>query len=111
MCSHQLPTLQKELAQFEKLDAVVLGISVDSHYANTAFAKQLGIGFPLLSDFNREICAAYGVLNLDRGYSGRAVFAVDKQGKLVYKDVSPVPGDLSQVPSNEKLLSALRALS
>ena len=109
-CSHQLPTIQKDLARFEELDAVVLGVSIDSHHANTAFARHLGLSFPLLSDFKREASALYGVLNAEAGHSGRAVFVVDKQGKLAYKDVSPAPGDINQIPSNQRVLEALRAL-
>src|SRR4029078_53531 len=54
VCSNQLPALSHALAAFAALDAVVYGISVDSHHANTAFAKQLRISFPLLSDFHRR---------------------------------------------------------
>jgi peroxiredoxin len=64
----------------------------------------------LLSDFKREVSSLYGVLNAEVGYSGRAVFVVDKQGRLAYKDVSPAPGDMNQIPSNERVLEALRAL-
>jgi peroxiredoxin len=106
-CSHQLPAVQAELAELEKLDAVVFGISVDSHHANTAFAKQLGIGFPLLSDWDRRTSVAYGVLNAERGYSGRAVFVVDKEGRIAYQDVSEDP---SRIPSNAMVLDALRRL-
>ena len=109
-CSHHLPTIQKDLARFEELDAAVLGVSIDSHHANTAFARHLGLSFPLLSDFKREASALYGVLNAEAGHSGRAVFVVDKQGKLAYKDVSPAPGDINQIPSNQRALEALRAL-
>ena len=107
VCSRQLPAIEKEIARFEKLDAVVLGISVDSHYSNTAFAERLKISFPLLSDFKRETSAAYGVLLEESGHSGRATFVVDKQGKLAYKDVSPV---LAEIPSNERVLGALAGL-
>src|SRR5437867_3485500 len=62
VCSHQLPDIQKQSSKFEGLDAVLYGISVDSHFANQAFARHLGVDFPLLSDFKREISAAYGVL-------------------------------------------------
>ena len=103
VCSHQLPAIQKELAAFEALDAVVLGVSVDSHYANTAFARSLGLSFALLSDWKRAASTAYGVLNTARGYSGRAIFVVDRQGNLAYVDVSPTP-DL--VPSNAAVLDA-----
>src|SRR2546426_5899139 len=67
VCSHQLPAIQNELSRFEELDAVVLGVSIDSHYANTAFARQLGLTFPLLSDFNRQVSSQYGMLNAEVG--------------------------------------------
>lgn len=111
VCTHQLPTLQSDLPEFEKRDAVVLGISVDSHYANEVFARRLGVEFPLLSDFRREASAAYGVLMGEKGFSARAVFVVDKQGRLAYKEVSRDPGDMSQIPSNARVLDALQALS
>lgn len=107
VCSHQLPAIQKEMAALEALDAVVLGVSVDSHYANTAFARSLGLTFPLLSDWKREASTAYGVLNTARGTSGRAIFVVDRQGNLAYLDVSATP-DL--VPSNAAVLDALSRL-
>src|SRR5437867_4101472 len=58
VCSHQLPEIQKVLPEFEQLNAVVLGISVDSHYANEAYGRHLGLSFPLLSDFKREASTA-----------------------------------------------------
>ena len=58
VCSHQLPEVQAMLDRFEAADAVVFGISVDSHWANGAFARQLGLRFPLLSDWKREASAA-----------------------------------------------------
>lgn len=110
VCSHQLPEIQRLIDQFRELDTEVFGVSVDSHYANEAFARALGLEFPLLSDFRREAMAAYGVLNSKAGYSGRAVFVIDKQGRLIYRDVSASPSDLSQIPSPERLLEALRAV-
>src|SRR5437773_1948936 len=99
LCSHQLPDFQKHLNEFRELDAVVFGISVDSHYANEAFARSLKLEFPLLSDFKRQAMSAYGVLQSELGYSGRAVFAIGKDGRLIYTDVSANPGDPAQVPS------------
>jgi len=110
VCSHQLPTVEQNLSKFEAAGAVVLGISVDSHYANEAYARHLGLRFPLLSDFKRETSMAYGVLDHDRGFSERAIFVVDKHGTLVYKDVSPARGDVDQIPSNDKVLEAIREL-
>src|SRR5256884_3223184 len=51
VCSHQLPEIQNSMGAFEKAGAVVYGISVDSHHSNTAFARSLGLTFPLLSDW------------------------------------------------------------
>jgi peroxiredoxin len=110
VCSHQLPAIEKEIARFEGLGATVLGISVDSHYSNTAFAERLRLSFPLLSDFKREASAAYGVLIAEKGHSGRAIFVVDRQGKIAYKDVSPAIGDPAQIPNNDRVLAALAGL-
>jgi peroxiredoxin len=106
VCSHQLPDIQREMSRFEALDAVVLGVSVDSHWSNTAFAERLRLSFPLLSDFRRDTSAAYGVL-LDAGHSGRATFVVGKDGRVAYRDVSP---DTAQVPDNARVLAALEGL-
>jgi peroxiredoxin len=110
VCSHQLPDVQKAMPRIEALDGVVLGVSVDSHYANEAFAQRLGLGFPLLSDFKRAVATAYGVLIPEAGYAWRATFIVDKSGKVAYKDVSPQLHDLAHVPDLERLIEALRAL-
>jgi len=109
VCAHQLPQVQKDVPRFDDLDAVVLGVSVDSHHANRAFAEQLGLSFPLLSDFQREVSATHGVLNAARGYSGRALFVIDKHGHIIHKDVSPNSGDVAQIPGNENAIVALRA--
>ena len=108
VCSHQLPQIQSELHRFRELGAEVLGISVDSHYANEAFARQLAVTFPLLSDFQRTASADYGVLLPDRLYSGRALFLVDREGRIAYRDVSSV---LGEIPSNERVLEALERLA
>jgi peroxiredoxin len=107
VCSHQLPDIQKRLREFESLGATVFGISVDSHYANEAFARSLGLEFPLLSDFKRQAMTAYSVLNAELGRSERALFLVDKTGHIAYQDVSPT-ADL--VPSNDRVIEALRRL-
>ena len=110
ICSHQLPAIDQYAARFEQLGAVVLGISVDSHFANTAFAEKLKLSFPLLSDFKREASTAYGVLMPQAGHSGRAVFVIDTQGDVAYRDLSPDHDDPKKVPSTERVLDALKAL-
>ena len=108
VCSHQLPEIQKEMPRFEALGAVVLGVSVDSHYANEAFARSLGLSFPLLSDFDHATSRAWGMLLPERRYSGRGLFVVDKQGRLAYRDVAPTP---AQIPDNAAVIATLERLA
>jgi peroxiredoxin len=78
VCSLQLPGLQQQLSQFQSLNTEVLGISVDSKHSSAAFAEHLHLDFPLVSDFNKEITQAYGVLR-EGGFAERAVFEVLRQ--------------------------------
>jgi peroxiredoxin len=64
----------------------VLGISVDSSPANKAFAKQIGVTFPLLSDFNRTVSKEYGILNAQHGFANRTTFVVNEQGVITHID-------------------------
>jgi peroxiredoxin len=107
VCSHQLPELQKHMAAFERAGAVVYGISVDSHYANAAFAKSLGLSFPLLSDWKHEVSAAYGVLLPEAGYSGRATFVIGRDGRILWHEVSEQMSSVDSIPSPERALAAL----
>ena len=108
VCAHQLPELQREIPRFRALDTEVLGISVDSWYSNQEFARKLGLSFPLLSDFDRQASADYGVLIPAKGYSGRALFVVDKQGRVAWREIAPTP---TEIPSTTDALAALEGLA
>jgi len=71
---------QADLAKFEATDTQVFGMSVDSIPANLEFAKQLGVTFPILSDFKRTVVKDYGVFIEEQGFGNRATFLVDKEG-------------------------------
>ena len=73
ICSHELSELEKARPRLEDLGATVMGISVDSWQANEVFARQIGVRYPLLSDFRREVSRAYGVMDEARYTSGRAL--------------------------------------
>jgi peroxiredoxin (alkyl hydroperoxide reductase subunit C) len=107
VCAHQLPQIQAELPRLRALDTETLGISVDSWYANQEFARKLNLSFPLLSDFDRAASAAYGVLIPRRGYSQRALFVVDKLGRVAWREVAPTP---AEIPSTAGALAALEGL-
>jgi alkyl hydroperoxide reductase subunit AhpC/glutaredoxin len=96
------------LAQFEGLHTQVLGISVDSIPSLKAWAKSLGgITYPLLSDFypHGEVAQRFGVLRKE-GHTERAIFVIDKQGKVCYRDIH----DINEQPDNEEVFEALRQL-
>ncbi len=109
---------QQELPKFEAANAQVLGVSVDFNDANKAWAKQLGLTYPLLSDFRREMSRAYAVLAEDMSMkddpkrvplfmrSQRAWFIIDKAGVVRYSRTS-IPSEL--IPTAE-LLQVLQGL-
>lgn len=68
------------MAKFEAMDTQILGISVDSPFANKRFAEDLGVTYPLLSDFHRTVSRRYGVLDEERGVARRTTFVIDKEG-------------------------------
>ncbi len=107
VCSHQLPELQARMAELDAADVQVLGVSVDSHWANRAFAQKLGVTFPLLSDWRHEAGSAYGVFLPDAGYSNRASFLIDKQGRILWREVSENRGGEESIPSIDAALAAL----
>jgi peroxiredoxin len=63
-------------------DTAVFGVSIDASPSNNAFAKQLNLTFPLLSDMKREVSKAYGILNDQYSFANRTTFVVDKEGKI-----------------------------
>ena len=98
------------MADFERYDAQVVGISVDSVPSHVAFAKSIGgiERYPLLADFHPkgEVSKKYGVWKEDKGISERANVIVDKQGIIRYIDVH----DIGEAPDNEQLRDVLREL-
>src|SRR5262245_1642951 len=105
----QMPAYEADLERFAGYDAQVLGISVDSVPCNTAWAKSLGgLSYDLLSDFHPkgEVAKAYGAYRQNDGITERALFIVDKEGKLAYKDIH----NISDQPDNEDLFEVLRKL-
>ena len=104
-----MPAYEADLERFEGYDAQVLGISVDSVPCNTAWAKSLGgITYDLLSDFEPkgEVARKFGAYRQKDGISERALFIIDKEGKIAYKDIH----DISDQPDNENLFEVLRKL-
>lgn len=82
-CGLQLFNLQRNLGRFQAGDTQVLGISMDSMFANYVFAEQLGISFPLLSDWGGGVTRSYGVFSRTYKAPRRMAVFIDKSGKVV----------------------------
>jgi peroxiredoxin len=79
-CTNEMAKYQEQSWQFNTNNTVILGMSVDSTWANEAFAEKLGVKFPILSDANREVSKSYGVWNEQGLVSNRSTFVIDKNG-------------------------------
>lgn len=78
---------QADLAKFEETETQIFGLSVDSVPANRRFAQDLGVTFPLLSDFKRTVVKDYGLFNESQGFGNRGTFVIDKEGKLQHVEI------------------------
>ncbi|SMD31099.1 peroxiredoxin [Picrophilus oshimae] len=113
VCTKEMCTFRDSMANFNKLNATVLGISVDAPFSLAEFAKQNNLKFDLISDSTREISRKYDVLynsflnikNLQA--SKRSVFVLDRDGTVRYKWVSEDPGREPDYKKIEEVLSSL----
>ena len=98
VCKKEMCTLRDDLAKLEKLNAQVVGISVNDPFSLKGFHEDNSLNFPLLSDYTRETVKAYGVELKDfaglKGYyvAQRSIFIADGDGVLRWKWVSNDPG-------------------
>ena len=98
-----MKAFQANMAKMEGTDTQVLGVSVDSPFANHAFAVQNGITFPLLGDMGAKAIKDYG---LEKQYhiggatiasARRATFLIDKEGKVVEEQVDDAAVDPTKI--------------
>ena len=85
VCTNELGELKEKEGVILKLDTQILASSVDSTWSEKAFAKELGVKFPILGDFKKQVVPLYGALYEDKGFARRTVFIIDKKGKVAYK--------------------------
>ncbi len=83
VCTKQLNSYNDELAEFEKLDAQVLGISAQGVDSHEKFSGKHGFRFPLLADTDKAVAGAYGTLG-PIGFPRRSVFIIDGEGVVRY---------------------------
>ncbi len=109
VCSDQMALYNEILDLFKKLNAQVVGISVDSKWCHMAFAKNRNLNFPLLSDFEPKgaISKLYGAYNEIDGESKRALFVIDEGGIIQWSYLSPDAIN----PGADGILDALEEMS
>src|SRR5918911_4655718 len=92
-----MKNFQQNLQKLEATDTQVLGVSMDSPFANKAFADQIGVTFPLLSDWGGEVSRKYGIY-MDKYKAARRVnFLIGKDGKILEEQVDSEAIDPSKL--------------
>ena len=114
VCDAEMCSFQDNLSKLNESNSTVVGISVDSPWANAEFASKYNLKFELLSDSNREVVDAYdakfvGLGGLD-GYesANRVVIVIDEKGIIRYRWVAENPG---VEPNYEEILSFVQSLA
>eukprot|EP01114_Cavostelium_apophysatum_P017099 TRINITY_DN4_c0_g1_i1.p2 TRINITY_DN4_c0_g1~~TRINITY_DN4_c0_g1_i1.p2 ORF type:complete len:201 (+),score=60.22 TRINITY_DN4_c0_g1_i1:59-661(+) len=99
VCPTEIIAFSDRIEEFRKLNAEVIGLSVDSHFTHLAWIntprKEGGLGaikIPLVADLNKKIARDYDVLLGDSGHTLRGLFIIDKEGILrqITKNDAPV---------------------
>ncbi|MCW5554167.1 MAG: redoxin domain-containing protein [Verrucomicrobiae bacterium] len=111
VCTTEMCDITAGLSAYAGLNAAVIAVSVDSPFAQQAWAQKENIGVTLASDLNKTTAKAYGVLLDDLlGFgstAARAAFVVDKNGVVQYSEQTPTPKDL---PNFEAIKATLAKL-
>lgn len=112
VCTKELCMMRDSLAEYERLDAQIFAISVDSPYTLAKWREEQGFNFPLLSDFNKTVSKKYDSLYKEfglglKGVSKRSAFVVDKKGIIQYAEVLENAGEL---PNFEEINQTLQRI-
>tara|TARA_B100001996_G_scaffold381559_1_gene371235 strand:+ start:1308 stop:1769 length:462 start_codon:yes stop_codon:yes gene_type:complete len=111
VCQNQACSINDQIKASSFTDVAVLGISVDSPFANNAFRDANGIDYPLLSDVHREVIKSYGVTFENFAIDGytvaqRSVFVIESDGTIGYAWYAENPGI---EPNYDELFSYLNS--
>jgi peroxiredoxin (alkyl hydroperoxide reductase subunit C) len=109
VCTGELGLFNELLPELQTFGAKVFAISCDSLWSHTAYAKELNLRIPLLTDFHPkgEVCRRFDVYRNDIGTAERALFVLDADGRIFWSHVSPIEIN----PGADGVLSALEQLT
>ena len=109
-CTAQMCAVAENYSAWEALDAEVIGISIDSPWVNQKFAAECGATFPIASDFNKDVSAAYDALYDEmmgmKGVTRRVVYVIDRLGTIVFAWEGEHAGIM---PDFEEIMAAVEA--
>ena len=112
VCTQEMCDVSGGISAYENLNATVYGISIDSPFAQEAWARQEKIKIKLLSDLNKTVIKAYNVVF--PGIAGigdaaaRAAIVIDKNGTIVHAEQTPTPKDLPNFDAIKAALAKLK---
>ncbi|MCC6283641.1 MAG: peroxiredoxin [Saprospiraceae bacterium] len=112
VCTKELCQMRDSLADYEKLDAQILAVSVDSPYALAKWKEEQGFNFPLLSDFNKTVSKKYDTIYKEfgmgmKGVAKRSAFVIDKQGVVRYAEVLENAGEIPDFNAVKQTLQSI----
>ena len=112
VCTSELCDITAGLSQYTGLNADVIGLSVDTPFAQEAWAQKEKIGITLVSDLNKTVTNQYDVLFPMLAGVGdtaaRAAFVIDKNGVIQYSEKTPTPKDLPNFNAVKETLAKLQ---
>ena len=112
VCTQEMCDITAGLNTYSGLNADIIGISVDSPFAQEAWAQKEKIGIRLASDLNKKTAEAYGTLLPDLiglgAVSARAAFVIDKKGVVQYSEQTPTPKELPNFKAIKDTLAKLK---
>jgi len=112
VCTKELCAMRDGLNDYQRLDAQVLAISVDSLFTLGKWKEEQGFNFALLSDFNKTASKKYDVLYKEfvfemKGVAKRSAFVIDKEGMVRYAEVLDNAGEMPNFDEVKKTLQSL----
>jgi peroxiredoxin len=112
ICTKELCSMRDDIGSYEDLNAQVLAVSVDSVFTLAKFKEDQHFSFPLLSDFNKEVCQTYGAYYDEfvfgmKGVARRSAFVIDTEGVVRYAEVLESAGDLPNFTAVKETLEQL----
>ena len=112
ICTQEMCDVTQGINAYSGLNADIIGISVDSPFAQEAWAQKEKIGLTIASDLNKKVAESYGTLLPDLlgmgAVSARAAFVIDRHGAIQYSEQTPTPKDLPNFKAIQDTLAKLK---